>query len=68
MIWLFWHHKVRTYYSDLKHDTDRLGIKLVATKGQQYIALTRDPEKALDFIVENYKDVEKKPQDSSDSK
>ena len=60
--------QVRTYYSDLKHDTDRLGIKLVATKGQQYIALTRDPEKALDFIVENYKDVEKKPQDSSDSK
>ncbi|GEL15686.1 PTS lactose transporter subunit IIBC [Pediococcus cellicola] len=45
--------QVRTYYDDLKSDTDRLGIKLVATKGQQYIALTRDPEKAMNFIIEN---------------
>ncbi|WP_412989568.1 PTS lactose transporter subunit IIBC [Pediococcus siamensis] len=45
--------QVRTYYDDLKSDTDRLGIKLVATKGQQYIALTRDPEKSLNFILEN---------------
>lgn len=47
--------QVRTYYDDLKSDTDRLGIKLVATKGQQYIALTRDPEKALNFVLENLK-------------
>jgi PTS system lactose-specific IIC component len=52
--------QVRTYYSDLKHDTDRLGIKLVATKGQQYIALTRDPEKALDFVVNHYKESDTK--------
>lgn len=45
--------QVRTYYKDLKSDTDRLGIKLVATKGQQYIALTRDPKLALDFVMEN---------------
>lgn len=52
--------QVRTYYNDLKSDTDRLGIKLVATKGQQYIALTRDPKKALDFVVDNYKGGENK--------
>ena len=45
--------QVRTYYDDLKADTDRLGIQLVATKGQQYIALTRDSKKALDFVMEN---------------
>ncbi|WPC16603.1 PTS lactose transporter subunit IIBC [Pediococcus inopinatus] len=50
--------QVRTYYDDLKSDTDRLGIQLVATKGQQYIALTRDPKKALDFIMENLKDTD----------
>lgn len=47
--------QVRTYYDDLKADTDRLGIQLVATKGQQYIALTRDSKKALDFVMENLK-------------
>ncbi|MCI2171373.1 PTS lactose transporter subunit IIBC [Schleiferilactobacillus perolens] len=48
--------QVRTYYEDLKADTDKLGIKLVATKGQQYIALTRDPEKAINFVMENLED------------
>ncbi|MFH5811338.1 PTS lactose transporter subunit IIBC [Companilactobacillus sp. FL22-1] len=54
--------QVRTYYDDLKADTDRLGIQLVATKGQQYIALTRDSKKALDFVLDNLnkKDDEKK--------
>lgn len=45
--------QVRTYYDDLKADTDRLGIQLVATKGQQYIALTRDSKKALEFVMDN---------------
>lgn len=45
--------QVRTYYDDLKADTDRLGIQLVATKGQQYIALTRDSKKALNFVMDN---------------
>lgn len=44
--------QVRTYYSDLKADTDRLGIKLVATKGQQYIALTHDPANAVKFVMD----------------
>lgn len=45
--------QVRTYYDDLKADTDRLGIQLVATKGQQYIVLTRDSKKALNFVMDN---------------
>lgn len=47
--------QVRTYYQDLKAETDPLHIKLVTTKGQQYIALTRDPKKALEFIITNFK-------------
>lgn len=47
--------QVRTYYQDLKAETDPLHIKLVATKGQQYIALTRDPKKALEFVMTNFK-------------
>ncbi|WP_054749865.1 PTS lactose transporter subunit IIBC [Lacticaseibacillus thailandensis] len=43
--------QVRTYYSDLKADTDKLGIKLVATKGQQYIELTHDPANAVKFVL-----------------
>lgn len=42
--------QVANYYQDLKADTDRLGIKSVACQGKQYIALTRDPEKALEFV------------------
>lgn len=42
--------QVANYYQDLKIDTDRLGIKSVACQGKQYIALTRDPEKALEFV------------------
>lgn len=57
--------QVRTYYDDLKADTDRLGIQLVATKGQQYIALTRDSKKALDFVMEN---LNKKDDDDKDDK
>ncbi|WP_179394211.1 PTS lactose transporter subunit IIBC [Lacticaseibacillus absianus] len=44
--------QVRTYYNDLKSDTDKLGIKLVATKGQQYIALTHDPAGAVKFVLD----------------
>lgn len=46
--------QVRTYYDDIKADTDRLGIKLIGTKGKQYIDLTNDPEGAVDFIVSNF--------------
>lgn len=42
--------QVANNYEDLKKDTDRLGIKSTACQGKQYIALTRDPEKALEFV------------------
>ncbi len=45
--------QVRTYYEDMKADTDRLGIKLLAPRGQEYIALTRDPEGAVKWLREN---------------
>ncbi len=45
--------QVRSYYEDMKADTDRLGIKLLAPRGQEYIALTRDPEGAIKWLREN---------------
>ena len=42
--------QVASYYQDLKKDADRLGIKSVACQGKQYIELTRNPEKALEFV------------------
>ena len=38
------------YYEDLKKDTDRLGIKSAACEGKKYIELTRNPQKALEFV------------------
>lgn len=42
--------QVANYYEDLKKDTERLGIKSVACQGKQYIELTRNPQKALEFV------------------
>ena len=42
--------QVANYYQDLKKDTDRLGIKCVACEGKKYIELTRNPQKALEFV------------------
>ena len=42
--------QVANYYQDLKKDTDRLGIKSVACEGKKYIELTRNPQKALQFV------------------
>ena len=42
--------QVANYYEDLKKDTDRLGIKSFACEGRKYIELTRNPEKALEFV------------------
>lgn len=42
--------QVASYYQDLKKDTDRLGIKCVACEGKKYIELTRNPQKALEFV------------------
>lgn len=45
--------QVNSYYDDIKADTDKLGIKLIATKGAQYINLTRDPKGAVAFVLDN---------------
>lgn len=42
--------QVANYYEDLKKDTDRLGIKCYACEGKKYIELTRNPQKALEFV------------------
>ena len=45
--------QVRSYYNDMKADTDRLGIKLLAPRGKEYIDLTRDPTGAIKWLREN---------------
>ena len=47
--------QVGSYYDDIKEDADRLNVKLVATKGAEYINLTRNPKKAIDFVLEHTK-------------
>ena len=42
--------QVANYYQYLKKDTDRLVIKCVACEGKKYIELTRNPQKALEFV------------------
>jgi len=44
--------QVASNYEVIKQEADRLGVKLVKTDGQEYIALTRDPQGALDFVRE----------------
>lgn len=46
--------QVNSYYEDIKADTDRLGIKLIATKGAEYIGLTRNPKAAIDFVLAQF--------------
>lgn len=43
--------QVQSRYDEIKADADRYGIKVVKTKGAQYIGLTKDPEGAVDFVV-----------------
>lgn len=45
--------QVRSCYNDMKADTDRLGIKLLAPRGKEYIDLTRDPAGAIKWLREN---------------
>lgn len=52
--------QVATNLDDLKKDTDRLGISAVATEGAEYIALTRNPEKALQFALDTIKNNQQK--------
>ena len=44
--------QVASNYEDLKKDTDKLGIEAVAVEGRKYIELTRNPDKALEFVME----------------
>lgn len=44
-----------TYYDTLKKSTDDLGIKLVTTGGPQYLELSRDSKKALEFTINSFK-------------
>lgn len=43
--------QVASNYEDIKKETDKLGVKLVKTKGAEYIGLTRDSKGALDFVL-----------------
>lgn len=43
--------QVNAYLSDIQKDADKLGIKVVATKGAEYIKLTNDPKGAVDFVL-----------------
>ncbi|WP_051258334.1 lactose-specific PTS transporter subunit EIIC [Atopococcus tabaci] len=43
--------QVASNYEDIKKDADRLGVKLVKTKGKEYISLTNNPKGALDFVL-----------------
>lgn len=44
--------QVQSRYDEIKADADALDIKVVKTKGAQYIGLTRDPAGAVDFVIE----------------
>lgn len=41
--------QAQAYYDTLKGSTDKLGIKLATTTGPQYVELSRDTHKALQF-------------------
>ena len=47
--------QVQTRYDEIKADADQLGIKVIKTKGAQYINLTRDPASAVDFVLKESK-------------
>ncbi|MCB5953895.1 PTS lactose transporter subunit IIBC [Enterococcus sp. CWB-B31] len=43
--------QINSYLEDIKKDADKLGVKVIATKGAEYINLTRDPKGAVDFVL-----------------
>lgn len=51
--------QVQSRYDEIKADTDKLGIKVVKTKGAQYINLTKNPEGAAEFVLNEAKDIQK---------
>lgn len=46
--------QVQSHLDEVKIDAAKYGIKVVATKGAQYISLTRDPKGAVAFIVSQF--------------
>lgn len=48
--------QVSSNYEDIKKDTDRLGVKLITTEGEQYVNMTNDPEKSMSFILDELED------------
>ena len=46
--------QARSYYDDMKVDTDRRGIKLLAPRDKENIDLTRDPAGAIKWLRENH--------------
>jgi PTS system lactose-specific IIC component len=45
--------QVAVNFESAKEDAKKYGIKVVATKGADYIKLTRDPKKAIDFVLDS---------------
>ncbi|MFC4711029.1 PTS lactose transporter subunit IIBC [Enterococcus eurekensis] len=45
--------QVNSYLSDIQEDADKLGVKVVATTGAEYIKLTRNPKEAVEFILKS---------------
>lgn len=43
--------QMASMYDELKHDCDEKGVKSTTTSGREYVGLTRDPDKALDFAL-----------------
>lgn len=47
--------QVQTHLDDVKADAAKTGAKVVATKGVQYINLTKDPKGAVAFVIKEAK-------------
>lgn len=43
--------QMASMYDELKHDCDEKGVRSATTSGREYVGLTRDPDKALDFAL-----------------
>lgn len=46
--------QVASNYEDIKIDTDKVGVQLISTGGKEYIDLTRDSKKALQFVLDKF--------------
>ncbi len=43
--------QMASMYDELKNDCEAKGVKSATTSGREYVGLTRDPDKALDFAL-----------------